>query len=288
MSETTPTHDRRVDPYADVIVHIVGSRQGRPNLPAAGCPFCPGGLEAPEPYEVRWFPNRWPAMPGERCEVVLYTPRHDATFWSLGVPGARQVVDLWADRTAALGSRDDVDYVLIFENRGREVGATIPHPHGQIYAYDHIPRRPATLLANGWQPEAEPGERLLARRDGWRAWVPQAAIFPFAITIAPEAPVPDLVALDEAGRNALATMLIEVLAATDRLWDRAVPYMLWFNQRPTDGGDWPDAHLSVEIVSPWRAAGVQRFIAAAEVAGEEYFNPVIPEVLAEQLRAVWR
>ena len=118
--------------------------------------------------------------------------------------------------------------------------------------------------------------------------MPQAAIFPFAITIAPEAPVPDLVALDDAGRNALAAMLIEVLAATDRLWNRAVPYMLWFNQRPTDGGDWPDAHLSVEIVSPWRAAGVQRFIAAAEVAGEEYFNPVIPEVLAEQLRAVWR
>ena len=88
-----------------------------PNLPTTGCPFCPGGLEAPEPYDVRWFTNRWPAMEGERCEVVLYTPDHDATFASLGSVGARRVVDLWTQRTEELGAHDDVEFVLIFENR---------------------------------------------------------------------------------------------------------------------------------------------------------------------------
>ena len=286
MSEQTPQHDRRYDPYADVIVHVVGSRQGRPNLPSQGCPFCPGGLEAPEPYDVRWFRNRWPAMPGDRCEVVLYTPLHDATFWSLGREGARKVIDLWAERTAELAARNDVDYVLVFENRGPEVGATIPHPHGQIYAYDHVPKRPATQLDNDWQPERDPGERLLSERDGWRSWVPEAAVFPAAITIAPTTRRADLPSLTSNDRDGLAQMLVDVFAAMDRLWGLPMPYMMWFNQRPTSG-HWADNWLNVEIVSPWRAPGVQRHIAAAEVACGEYFNPVIPEMFAEQLRAVW-
>ena len=115
--------DQRIDPYLGTVVHVVGARQARPNLPSTGCPFCVGGLEAPDPYEVHWFPNRWPAMQGNRCEVVLYTPHHDATLPSLGVPGVRKVIDLWADRTTALGRRDDVDFVLVFENRGPQVGA---------------------------------------------------------------------------------------------------------------------------------------------------------------------
>src|SRR3954471_4632404 len=141
--------DIRVDPHLGTIVHIVRARQGRPNLPSTGCPFCPGGLEAPDPYDVRWFRNRWPAMPDGRCEVVLYTPEHDATFWSLGVAGARRVIDLWAERTAVLGARDDVAYVLVFENRRAEVGATIAHPHGQIYAFDDVPDQPRSELARG-------------------------------------------------------------------------------------------------------------------------------------------
>ena len=119
MPTNHPSPDLREDPYLSIRVHVVGTRQRRPNLPTTGCPFCPGGLEAPEPYDVRWFTNRWPAMEGERCEVVLYTPDHDATFASLGSDGARRVVDLWTQRTEELGARDDVEFVLIFENRGR-------------------------------------------------------------------------------------------------------------------------------------------------------------------------
>lgn len=280
--------DIRIDPFLGTRVHVVGTRQARPNLPSTGCPFCPGGLEAPEPYDVRWFRNRWPAMPGDRCEVVLYTSQHDATFSSLGVDGARKVIDLWAERTAALGARPDVHYVLCFENRGPEVGATIAHPHGQIYAYDHVPERQRRLLEAKWSPDLEPDDRLVAEYEGWVASVPYASTYPIALSVAPRVQVPDVTSIDDEGRNGLAAMLVDVLGRLDALYGRPLPYMMWLNQRPTDDGDWPQAWFNIEIVSPWRGPGVQRFIAAAEVACGEYFNPVIPEVLAEMLRAAQR
>jgi UDPglucose--hexose-1-phosphate uridylyltransferase len=273
----------RQDVHTGARVYVVRSRQARPNLPETTCPFCPGGLEAPEPYDVRWFPNRWPAMPGGRCEVVLYTPDHEATFWSLGVPGARRVIDLWAERTDVLGARDDLAYVLVFENRGAEVGATIPHPHGQIYAFDTIPDQPLRELDRGeCFPSA--GDRLVATAPGWRAWVPEAPIFPYALTLAPDDPVPDLPTLDDAGRDSLATLLVDVLERFDRLFDEPIPYMLWIHQRPFDGGAWPQARLHVEIVSPWRAASVPRYVAAGELGSGVFFNPVSPEQAAQALR----
>ena len=273
----------RQDAHTGARVYVVRSRQARPNLPETTCPFCPGGLEAPEPYDVRWFPNRWPAMPGGRCEVVLYTPDHEATFWSLGVRGARRVIDLWAERTAALGARDDLAYVLVFENRGAEVGATIPHPHGQIYAFDTIPDKPLIELERGeCFPSA--GDRLVTTAPGWRAWVPEAPIFPYALTLAPDGPVPDLPTLDDAGRWGLAALLVDVLERLDRLFGEPIPYMLWIHQRPFDGGAWPQARLHVEIVSPWRAAGVPRYVAAGELGSGVFYNPVPPEHAAQALR----
>ncbi len=281
--------DDRIDPHLGTVVHVVGSRQARPNLPRSGCPFCPGGLEAPDPYEVRWFNNRWPAMPGDRCEVVLYSPQHDATFRSLGHAGVRKVIDLWTERTVALASRDDVDFVLVFENRGAEVGATIAHPHGQIYAYDHVPERPRRIFESRWAPDADPGERAVSAIGGWHAYVPYAPTYPVALTLAPRERVPDLAALSEEGRNDLAALLVDVFTRLDRLHDQPLPYMMWLMQRPTTPNadtDFPDGWFQVEIVSPWRRAGVSRFIAAAEVACNEFFNPVIPEDLAERLRSL--
>jgi UDPglucose--hexose-1-phosphate uridylyltransferase len=275
--------DLRVDPHTGAVTFVVASRQERPNLPSLTCPFCPGGLEAPKAYEVRWFQNRWPAMPNGRCEVVLYTPQHDATFWSLGVSGARKVIDLWAERSAALGARDDIDYVLVFENRGSDAGATITHPHGQIYAFNFVPDVPARELQRVGKV-GEPGERMVAEAPGWRAWVPEAPTFPYAVVLSPDADAPDLPSLDDAGREGLAQLLVDVLERLDRLFDAQTPYMLWIHQRPFDGGDWPHAKLHVEIVSPWRAPGVQRYVAAGELGSGVYFNPVAPEDAAQALR----
>lgn len=288
QEEMDRSPETRIDPVLGTVVHVVGARQARPNLPASGCPFCVGGREAPEPYDVGWFQNRWPAMAGDRCEVVLYSPIHDATLPTLGVPGVRKVIDLWANRTEQLGRRDDVDYVLVFENRGAEVGATIAHPHGQIYAYDHVPTRQARRLAAGWAPDKAPDDRLITEVDGWRSWVPYAPTFPVSVEVAPIERVPGLTMLDDAGRDGFAAMLTDVLARLDRLYGAPLPYMMWLNQRPTNSASavagFDQAWFNVEIVSPWRSAGVQRFIAAAEVASEEYFNPVIPEDVAAKLR----
>ena len=276
--------DLRTDVHTGRRTYVVGSRQGRPNLPSSGCPFCPGGLEAPDPYDVRWFANRWPALGDGNCEVVLYTPDHDATFWALGQAGARKVVDLWAERSAALGARPDVDYVLVFENRGAEVGATIPHPHGQIYAFDSTPDLPRLELERGCRFDDDTEGRLVACSDGWRAWVPLASTYPYALTLAPDDLVPDLPSLSDAGRDGLAALLVDVLERFDRLFDTAMPYMLWIHQRPFDGGTWPNARVHIEIVSPWRAKGVARYVAAGELGSGVFFNPVTPESAAEALR----
>jgi UDPglucose--hexose-1-phosphate uridylyltransferase len=284
--------DVRIDELSGATVVVAGSRQHRPNRPgSAACPFCVGGPEAPEPYDVRAFVNRWPSFPDGRCEVVLYTPEHDLTFPDLGVDGARRVVDLWADRTTALGARPDVAYVLVFENRGEEVGATISHPHGQIYAYDEIPDAPLAELrraggSTGECPLCVPADRalLVAESESWRAWVPAASAYPYALLLAPDVHRPDLPSLDGPQRDGLAALLVDVLARFDRLFDVPLPYMLWIHQRPTDGGAWPTAHVHVHLVTPMRSPGVQRYVAAAELGSGAYVNPVVPEDAAAALR----
>lgn len=265
---------------------IVADRQDRPHLPASGCPFCVGGLEAPEPYVVRWFPNRWPALSGGRCEVVLYTPDHNATFWGLGTDGAERVVRLWADRTRSLGSRPDVAYVLVFENRGPEVGATISHPHGQIYAYPEVPPVAAAELAAADCPLCRPSEPSLgvAEAGGWRAEVPFAASWPYELLLATSTHVPDLPSAPSL--RDLASVLVDCLARLDQLFGGPMPYMLWVHQRPTDGGAWPAAHVHLHVAPILRAAGVPRFVAAAELGGGVMFNPVQPAAAARRLRGL--
>lgn len=274
----------REDEFLGTKVHIVSSRQDRPNLPSEGCPFCVGGLEAPEQYSVTAFPNRWPALGEGRCEVVLYTPDHDATLHSLGPSGVRQVIDLWADRTLALSRLDDVEFVLVFENRGTDVGATISHPHGQIYAFDHVPSRPHRRFAAGWQPESQPGDRLILRHKGWQVSAQYASVYPIALSIAPETPISTLDVATEAERDGLAEVLVDVLSRLDRIYEAPLPYMMWLHQAPTTTIYTQPVWLNIEIVSPWRDHAVQRYIAAAEVACEEYFNPVDPSEVAQKLR----
>jgi UDPglucose--hexose-1-phosphate uridylyltransferase len=279
--------DRRVDPLTGAEVRVVAARQDRPNQPRTDqCPFCIGGLEAPEPYEVKSFANRWPPMPEDRCEIVLYTPEHDATFADLGRVGARRVVDLWAERTATLGARDDVAYVLVFENRGPEVGATIPHPHGQIYAYDEVPPVPRTELANDGCPLCAPPPPALVVTEGggWRVSVPWAADWPFGLLVAPTAHRPDLPSLDDGERDGLADALVDAFGRLDRLFAAPMPYMAWFHQRPTDGGAWPNAHVHLHVAPLYRSPGTIRFVASAEVGGGIFFNPVDPEAAAAALR----
>jgi UDPglucose--hexose-1-phosphate uridylyltransferase len=279
--------ETRVDPLTGAVVVVVESRQDRPNLPA-GCPFCPGGLEAPEPYDVRWFRNRWPAMPDDRCEIVLFSPDHDASLGGLGPSGLRRVIDLWAERTAELGSRDDVEYVLLFENRGAEVGATIHHPHGQIYAFDHVPEVVLREDAGGACALCADagGDRTVATSGDWHAVVPWAPSWPYELLVSSAEHVPDLPSLSDGDRDALSAVLSDGLVRLDRLFDAPMPYMLWVHQRPTDGGDWPLAHLHLHVAPLLRQPGVPRFVAAGELGSGVWFDPIAPEEAAAALRAL--
>lgn len=275
----------RLDPHSGVRVHIVAARQNRPNLPSSECPFCVGGLESPEPYDVKSFANRWPALETGACEVVLYSSQHDATFASLGSSGIRNVIDLWAERSTQLQQQSDVDYVLIFENRGAEVGATISHPHGQIYAFDHVPRRQHSILQSQWKPDPQPADRLVINGDHFVAYAQYAAIHPVSLVVAPHQQVSLLSQLGDELRDELASILHKTFVALDQLFDAPLPYMMWITQAPAKT-QYENAWLNIEIVSPWRAKGVQRYIAAAEVSTEEYFNPVDPADIAQRLRTL--
>ena len=313
----------RLDALTGEWVNIVGHRQARPNLPSGGCPFCVGGLEAPEPYDVRWFANRWPALaPGTpldfteletsvgaatgaghlsvpavgASEVVLFSPVHGQSLAGLALPQVRKVVDLWADRTEALLARPEIEYVLVFENRGREVGATIDHPHGQIYGYPFVPPAPAREIrhADGGcavcrevAAELEDGARIVAESGDWVAWVPFASGYAYGMRFAPRAHVGSLPALDDGSRDDLSRLLIDALGRYDRMWlasegvDR-FPYLLWFHQAPASGGDgW---HVHAHVAPPFRAPGVPRFVASGELGSGTLSNTVVPEDAARALR----
>jgi UDPglucose--hexose-1-phosphate uridylyltransferase len=312
-----PGGELRFDPLTREWVNVVGSRQTRPNLPTTECPFCVGGLEAPDPYDVRWFANRWPALsPGDRIdfaaateagigtvpatgasEVVLFSPEHDQSLSTLPLAQVRKVVDLWADRTEALLASAEIEYVLVFENRGREVGATIDHPHGQIYGYPFVPPVPAREAAVAREHgcaicaeiecESASGERLVTAHGDWLAWVPYASGYAFGLRLAPRAHHGSLTDLDDASRDSLAATLVDALARYDRLWPAPAdgarfPYLLWFHQAPAAGGD--EWHLHAHVAPPLRAPGVARYVASGEVGSGTLSNPVVPEDAAKALR----
>jgi UDPglucose--hexose-1-phosphate uridylyltransferase len=296
----------RLDALTREWVAIVGARQTRPNLPEDRCPFCVGGLEAPEPYDVRSFPNRWPPfLPGPpveldealgqgpsrgAAEIVLYTPEHDASFATLEPSEARRVVDLWADRTRVLLDRPEIEYVLVFENRGREVGATIDHPHGQIYAFGSVPpvarheldvaRAHGCPLCDLVVRESNEGERVVVDDGEWLAWVPFASAWPYGMLLTPHEHLSGLPDASPSSRDGLARVLVDAVARYDRLFDRAFPYMMWIHQLPGD----QDAHLHVHVAPPLRSAHTMRFVAAGELGSGMFFNPVRPEAAAAALR----
>jgi UDPglucose--hexose-1-phosphate uridylyltransferase len=282
VSET----DFRIDPLTGAHVVVTPWRQHRPDRPDGVCPFCPGGLEAPGPYDVRHIPNRWPGLSGGRHEVVLHSPDHHSSFLDLGERGSARVIELWSARTAALGSREDVGYVFVFENRGRMIGTTIDHPHSQIMAFSQIPPVPKAELANSDCALCQdPGDGLtVTSGSGWRASVPWAPSWPYEMLIAPRGHIADLPAAGPRLRGGLGAVLVDCLARLDRLFGRDAPYLLWVHQRPACG-DWPTAHLHLHLAPGLRAPGRIRYLAAAELGAGVFLDPVDPRKAAAQLRS---
>jgi UDPglucose--hexose-1-phosphate uridylyltransferase len=283
MSET----DLRIDPLTGACVVVTPWRQHRPNQPDGLCPFCPGGLEAPEPYDVLHIPNRWPALPDGCHEVVLHSPDHHASFPALGARRSARVIELWSARTAALGARGDVGYVFVFENRGRAIGTTIEHPHSQVMAFRDIPPIPRSeLSATDCGLCRDPARELMVTCGSkWRAQVPWAPSWPYEMLLSPRGHVADLPAAGPRLRAGLGAILVDCLTRLERLFGPGAPYMLWMHQRPTTGDDWPAAHLHLHLAPAQRAPGVMRHLAAAELGAGVFFDPVEPREAAAQLRS---
>jgi UDPglucose--hexose-1-phosphate uridylyltransferase len=304
-----------------VIAEYRQTRTYRP--PADLCPLCPShdgkNTEIPaSDYEVVVFENRFPSFslqagetvpqvadppfwsaPGTgRCEVVCFTPRHDGSFSSLSPRHARTVIDAWADRTVELSEHESIAYVFCFENRGEEIGVTLTHPHGQIYGYPFVPQRffhaaqaarhyrertGSCLQCTLLRAELEAGKRIVAVSELWVAYVPFAARWPYEVRVVPQAHVPDLPALDDAHRDDLALIYLDVLRRFDQLFDTRTPYIAGWQQAPVnqDRDDW---HLAAEVLTIRRAPGKLKYLAGSESGAGVWINDVTPEAAAARLR----
>jgi UDPglucose--hexose-1-phosphate uridylyltransferase len=235
---------------------------------------------------VKYIPNRWPGLPGGRAEVVLHSQDHGSSFQLMGIERAARVVELWSARTAVLGAREDVGYVFVFENRGRLIGATIDHPHSQILAFGLVPPIPAAELSQGICDLCrDPDDELVVtRHSSWLASVPWAPMWPYETVIFPRSHVADLPTAGSQSRAELGAILVESMIRLETLFEPGTPYMLWIHQRPTDGNDWPAAHLHLHLAPVMRGPGVIRHLSSAELGAGILFNSVDPGEAAAQLR----
>lgn len=270
------------------------------------------------PWEVAVFDNLFPALskdppdppevmfvdtaPGRgACEVVVFTQDPSASLGALPLRQIELILEVWADRTRELGARDDIAYVFPFENRGVEVGVTLHHPHGQIYAYPFVPPIPARELANQrayleargrglladlLAAELAAGERVIYAGERAAAIVPVCARYAYEVWVAPIEPVPSFMSLDAATRADLARALKTVLMKFDRLWDKPFPYLLVCHQAPTDGREHPYAHLRIDFYPPYRMPGRLKYLAGTEIGAGVFTADTLPEHKAAELRAV--
>ena len=310
----------RYDPLTEEWIAIAGHRQTRTFLPPADeCPLCPStdtrASEIPaHDYDVVVFENRFPSFSGNfgtyhdvgglsevrpgvgRCEVVCFTSDHSSSFSRLSDAQVSLVMEAWADRTAELSGIEGVEQVFCFENRGEEIGITLTHPHGQIYAYPYVtPRtklqlgaasrhRGGNLFADVLAAERAAKTRVVAANELWTAFVPAAARWPFEVHVYPHRQVPDLAALSEEERTAFGPLYTSVLRALDGMFGVAMPYISAWHQAPVRR-DRELAYLHLELFSIRRAPGKLKYLAGSESAMGAFVNDVPPEVAADKLRS---
>jgi UDPglucose--hexose-1-phosphate uridylyltransferase len=249
-------------------------------------------------WEIAVFDNRFPALapPQGKCEVVVFTQDPKSSLGALPLEHIELLLQVWAERTERLGALPGIEYVLPFENRGSEVGVTLHHPHGQIYAYPVVPPVPARMGATARQGEGllrrvierELAEeaRLVYRGDHAVAFVPFCARYPYEVWVAPLAPVAWFMELAEAQRRDLARALKTVLLKYDGLWQRPFPYLMAWYQAPTDGKPHPEAHLHAQFYPPYRTRDRLKYLAGTELAAGFFAMDALPEDKARELQAV--
>ncbi|WLW54432.1 galactose-1-phosphate uridylyltransferase [Streptomyces sp. YU58] len=318
LEPTVTTSEVRQDPLLGDSVAIASHRQGRIyHPPVDQCPLCPTQgqrlSEIPDAqYDVVVFENRFPSLAGDsgRCEVVCFTSDHDASFADLTEEQAGLVLEAWTDRTSELSHLPSVEQVFCFENRGAEIGVTLGHPHGQIYAYPFTTPRTALMLrsvaahkeATGGENLFDAvlerelgGERVVLEGEHWVAFVPYAAHWPYEVHLYPKRRVPDLLGLDEGARTEFPKVYLELLRRFDRIFGEGeppTPYIAAWHQAPFgqleefEGVNRDDFALHLELFTIRRTSGKLKFLAGSESGMNVFINDVPPERAAQRLREV--
>jgi UDPglucose--hexose-1-phosphate uridylyltransferase len=301
-------------------------RQGRTFLPPPEYNPLAVTRDPANPTEVpagRWdvavFDNRFPSLgqpdgappppelivpsaPAEgHCEVVVFTQDPTSSLGALPLDHIELLMQVWGDRTQKLGERAEIKYVLPFENRGAEVGVTLHHPHGQIYAYPVVPPVPGRMQQVGQEhyatkgkgplqeliaAERAGGERILYEGPHAVAFVPVCARYPYEVWVAPIEPVEGFAQLAPAQRADLARALKTVLLKYDGLWERPLPYLMAWYQAATDGQPHPEAHLHAQLYPPYRTRDRLKYLAGTEIAAGFFAMDALPEEKARELQQV--
>ncbi|MFN7914303.1 MAG: galactose-1-phosphate uridylyltransferase [Vicinamibacterales bacterium] len=258
-------------------------------------PALTSGAHDPPALEVETRPAQ-----GE-CEVVVFTRDASASLGSLSVEHLVLIIDVWAERYRTLGARADVKYVFPFENRGVEVGVTLHHPHGQIYAYPFVPPIPEResrqqlayleefgtgLLEDMVRQEVATGKRVLYGGEQCVAFVPVCARYPYEVWLMPRRAVPSLADLTPEERLDTARALKRTLMTFDRLWDRPFPYVMAIHQAPTDDALHPEAHVHFEFYPAYRMRDRLKFLAGSEVGAGVFTADTDPDERASELRRI--
>jgi UDPglucose--hexose-1-phosphate uridylyltransferase len=287
-----------------------------------GCYLCPGneragGARTPEYDSTYVFANDFAALapdtPPEEadrkgllvaqsergiCRVVCFSPRHDLTLGQMPTEAIRTVVDTWVDQYVELGGLDWVRHVQVFENRGAMMGASNPHPHGQIWANERVPNEPAKelvqqrahaesggcLLCDYLDVELDDGERIVTGNEHFAALVPFWAVWPFETLVLPRAHAGVLPEFGPDQRDGLADILRRLTRRYDRLFGVTFPYSMGLHQQPTDGDAHPEWHLHAHFYPPLlRSATVRKFMVGYELLGQPQ-RDITPETAAKRLR----
>ena len=300
-------------------------RQDRTFLPPAGfCPLCPTKsdgfpTEIPEEdFEFVVFENKFPSLAREAvmpeveacelypveasrgvCEVVLYSSDHAQTLAEMTEEKIEQLINVWTDRYIELGSRDEIDYVFIFENKGEAIGVTIHHPHGQIYAFPFVPPKVQREIESENEHFAKFGrclhcdivkeeirqtDRLVAISNDFVAFVPFYARYPYEVNIYARSHLPSMANFTEELRKSLASILKIVLTKYDNLWGFSLPYMMVIHQSPTDGKHYSGSHFHIEFYPPYRTSQKLKYLAGCESGAGTFVNDTLPEDKAAELR----
>ena len=328
LPKVHPASEMRRDPLTGQWVAFAAHRMNRTYMPPANenplAPTLPGQLptEIPSPsYDVVVFENRFPsfAMAMEdydndldgmalvpqkpakaRCEVVCFTSDPALSFKDLSVSRIRTVIDVWAHRTEALSHIEGVAQVFPFENRGKEIGVTLQHPHGQIYSYPFLTPRMSSIVASSQAYEGDlfqdivdqeraVGRRIIEQTPHFTVYVPAAAKWPVEAMVIPNEYAADFTELSDAQRDDLARLLKRLYSAVDRFFDGVdrTPYIAGWNLAPVDPKIRGEVRMHLQLFSLMRSPNRMKFLAGSESAQGVWINDTTPEKIAARFREVW-